>query len=96
MTLPENPWQNGTNHTTGKWLWPKENGFSLDIEEKPVLGNIIVEVGTKVDRFGRENGTFVSAADAPYDQRSLPSSSLNTALDRLIHTATTSILWQNL
>ena len=46
---------------------------------------MILEVGTLVDRFGSENGTFVSAADAPYDQRSLPPSSLNTVPDDKDH-----------
>ena len=44
---------------------------------------MILEVGTQVDRFGSESRTYVSAADAPFDQRSLPPSSLNTAPDGL-------------
>jgi Tuberculosis necrotizing toxin len=72
-----------TNKTTGGWLWPKESGFSLDVEGRPILGKMVLEVGALVDRFGSEYGTYVSAADAPYDQRSLPPSSLNTPPDAL-------------
>ena len=68
-----------TNKTTGQWLWPDGFGFSLDTSGKPILGNMTLKAGTKVDRFGEETGRYVSAADAPYDQRSLPPSSLNTA-----------------
>ena len=68
-----------TNQTTGDWLWPEQFGFSVDLSGKPILGNMTLKAGTKVDRFGAETGRYVSAADAPYDQRSLPPSSLNTA-----------------
>ena len=66
------------NKTTGGWTWPPEAGFSLDIYGKPIKGKMVLEVGTQVDRFGSEYGNYVSAADAPYDQRSLPPDSLNT------------------
>ncbi|KAL6718580.1 hypothetical protein ACLMJK_004672 [Lecanora helva] len=70
-----------TDSSTGKWRWPEGDGFSLDITGKPIKGSMILKVGTEVDRFGSENGTFVSAADAPFDQRSLPPSSRNLAYD---------------
>lgn len=72
-----------TDEKTGRWIWPKAAGYSLDIEGKPIVGKMILEVGTQVDRFGSENGTYVSAADAPFDQRSLPPSSLSTPVDGL-------------
>lgn len=72
-----------TNTTTGGWIWPRENGFSLNLEGKPIKGKMLLEAGTKVDRFGSEYGTYVSAADAPFDQRSLPPNSLNSPPDGL-------------
>jgi hypothetical protein len=35
-------------------------------------------VGTKLDRFGSEGGTFVSPKGAPYMQRALPPQNLDT------------------
>lgn len=70
-----------TNKTTGGWIWPRENGFSLNLEGRLIKGKMFLEVGTKVDRFGSEYGTYVSAADAPFDQRSLPPNSLNSPPD---------------
>ena len=67
-----------TNSTTGRWIYPPKDGFHLDVYGNPILGNLTLEVGTLVDRFGSESGKYVSAADAPYDQRSLPPSSLTT------------------
>lgn len=40
----------------GHFDYPSDNGFSLDLSGKPILGNMTLEVGTKVDRFGGENG----------------------------------------
>jgi len=37
----------------------------LDVNGKPIVGTMVLEEGTQVDRFGSERGTFVSAADAP-------------------------------
>lgn len=74
---------NWTDPKTGRWIWPKADGYSLDISGNPISGKMKLEIGTTVDRFGSENGTYVSAADAPYDQRSLPPSSLNTPIDGL-------------
>ncbi|KAI9715803.1 MAG: hypothetical protein M1828_000708 [Chrysothrix sp. TS-e1954] len=67
-----------TNKTTGEWLWPDNDGYSVNTEGKAIVGNMTLQVGTVVDRFGGEYGRFVSAADAPYNQRSLPPSSLYT------------------
>ena len=66
-----------TDRVTGRWLYPGGDGFSLDVDGKPIVGKMVLEVGTVVDRFGSENGHFISAADAPYDQRSLPPANLN-------------------
>ncbi|XHG05011.1 hypothetical protein AWENTII_008263 [Aspergillus wentii] len=44
----------------------------------PVLGNISLKVGQKVDRFGSEFGTFLAVLGAPYIERALPPSNLDT------------------
>ncbi|MCJ1236483.1 40S ribosomal protein [Varicellaria rhodocarpa] len=62
----------------GSYIYPPQNGFQLDLTGKPILGNMTLLVGTMVDRFGSEYGSYVSAADAPYSQRALPPSNLDT------------------
>ena len=51
----------------GSWRYPeKNNGFegSTTSETLPV--------GTRLDRYGPDNGNFLSPAGSPYEQRSLP------------------------
>ncbi|KAG8533594.1 uncharacterized protein KY384_001334 [Bacidia gigantensis] len=70
-----------TNATTGWWVYPEKDGYYLDLNGNPIVGNMTLQVGALVDRFGEETGKYVSAADSPYDQRSLPPNNLNTSPD---------------
>ena len=45
-----------TNRTTGQYIYPPQNGFQLDVFGKPILGNMTLVPGTKIDRFGSEYG----------------------------------------
>ncbi|MCJ1452568.1 hypothetical protein MMC28_002911 [Mycoblastus sanguinarius] len=65
----------------GYYVYPPQNGFQLNEAGQPILGNMTLLAGTKVDRFGSEYGAYVSAADAPYSQRALPPSNLDTPAD---------------
>ncbi|MCJ1338804.1 hypothetical protein MMC09_004093 [Bachmanniomyces sp. S44760] len=67
-----------TASDTGYFIYPPQNGFMLTKDGQPVLGNVTLNPGTKVDRFGSEYGSYISAADAPYSQRALPPSNLDT------------------
>lgn len=60
----------------GKYVYPPQNGFQLNSAGQPILGNMTLQKGSKVDRFGSEYGVYISAADAPYAQRALPPSNL--------------------
>ncbi|KAL8710652.1 MAG: hypothetical protein Q9220_004876 [cf. Caloplaca sp. 1 TL-2023] len=71
--------KNWTDARTGNYRYPPQNGYQLDLQGKAIQGNMTLEVGTKVDRFGSEYGSFISAADAPYAQRALPPSNLDTS-----------------
>ncbi|KAI4176676.1 MAG: hypothetical protein LQ343_000968 [Gyalolechia ehrenbergii] len=62
----------------GFYLYPLQNGFQLDLAGNPIFGNLTLRPGTRVDRFGSEYGSYISAADAPYAQRALPPSNLDT------------------
>ncbi|KAL8868145.1 MAG: hypothetical protein Q9174_005183 [Haloplaca sp. 1 TL-2023] len=67
-----------TDSATGFFRYPPENGFVLDLQGRPILGNMSLLEGMQVDRFGSEYGSYISAADAPYAQRALPPSNLVT------------------
>ncbi|KAK7429153.1 hypothetical protein QQZ08_004368 [Neonectria magnoliae] len=62
----------------GDYVYPPQNGFQLDQHGNAINGTMILQTGTFVDRFGSEYGSFVSAAAAPYSQRALPPSNLDT------------------
>jgi hypothetical protein len=62
----------------GSYSYPPLNGFQLNTDGVAINGTMVLQVGTLVDRFGSEYGTYVSAADAPYSQRALPPSNLDT------------------
>ena len=40
----------------GSYKYPPQNGFQLTVTEQPILGNMTLLPGTKVDRFGSEYG----------------------------------------
>ncbi|WP_187443578.1 T7SS effector LXG polymorphic toxin [Rossellomorea aquimaris] len=53
------------NQETGDINWPPNNGF----DGEP--GIKVLEEGERIDRYGHPNGTFVSPAGIPYEQRAL-------------------------
>ncbi|KAL8991586.1 MAG: hypothetical protein Q9169_007830 [Polycauliona sp. 2 TL-2023] len=67
-----------TNSTTGYYQYPPKDGFLLNSDGEPIQGNFTLTVGMQVDRFGKEGGKYIAAADAPFDQRALPPDALNT------------------
>ncbi|KAH6984564.1 hypothetical protein BGZ61DRAFT_455988 [Ilyonectria robusta] len=65
----------------GNYVYPPQNGFQLDAKGNAINGTMVLEPGTLVDRFGSEYGSYISAAAAPYSQRALPPSNLDTNQD---------------
>lgn len=61
----------------GRWIYPDYDGFELDTVNKTISGTILLKPGTLLDRFGAETGGFLSPAEAPFLQRSLPPDSLD-------------------
>ena len=49
-----------TDPETGFYNYPPENGFQLDVDKKPIKGNMVLLPGTEVDRFGSEYGRYLS------------------------------------
>lgn len=66
---------------SGFWIYPEQNGFSLDVRDEAILGDLELPAGMLIDRFGSEYGRFFSSASAPYLQRALPPSNLDTPQD---------------
>jgi len=66
------------NSSTGSYIYPSQNGFQLNTASQPIDGNQTLAVGMRLDRFGSEYGSFLSPAGAPYNQRALPPSNLDT------------------
>ncbi|KAH8884372.1 hypothetical protein GQ53DRAFT_880125 [Thozetella sp. PMI_491] len=66
------------NNTSGWWHYPPQDGFSIDADGHPIKADLVLPVGTLIDRFGSEYGAYTSPAAAPYMQRALPPSSLDT------------------
>ncbi|KAK0621692.1 hypothetical protein B0T17DRAFT_618108 [Bombardia bombarda] len=69
------------NPTTSWWKYPPNDGFSSGNTGLLIQGNITLAAGVLIDRFGSEYGSFVSPAAAPYLQRALPPTNLNTPGD---------------
>lgn len=66
------------NTTSGYYNLPPASGFALDVDGNPMKANFVLHPGVVLDRFGSEHGAYVAPAAAPYMQRSLPPSSLDT------------------
>ncbi|CAK7212123.1 hypothetical protein SCUCBS95973_001335 [Sporothrix curviconia] len=64
--------------SAGTWKYPPYDGFQLDTAGQPIAAAMTLPVGLLVDRFGSEYGSYASPAAAPFMQRALPPSSLDT------------------
>ncbi|KAG0299276.1 hypothetical protein BGZ98_010182 [Dissophora globulifera] len=62
----------------GAYVYPPKDGFQLNTNDDPIKGTIKLRYGTLLDRFGSEYGQYLSPAEAPYPQRALPPSNLDT------------------
>ncbi|EPE05211.1 hypothetical protein F503_03816 [Ophiostoma piceae UAMH 11346] len=60
------------------WIYPSDGGFQLDTAGDPIAAEMTLPVGLLIDRFGSEYGLYASPAAAPYMQRALPPSNLDT------------------
>ena len=68
----------GSTSANASYKYPPANGFVVNTAGAPIIGNATLSVGQKVDRFGSEYGKFLAPLGAPYIQRSLPPSNLDT------------------
>jgi hypothetical protein len=58
------------------WKYPYNHGFK-NHDDKIEMQLVTVKKGTELDRFGPEEGNFLSTAGTPYAKRGLPPDSLN-------------------
>ncbi len=57
-------------HADGTWKYPDNRGFAGASKDE------ILQPGTKIDRYGGDNGNYFSPAGTPYEGRGLPPDSL--------------------
>jgi RHS repeat-associated protein len=67
--------KNNVDLLTGKPIWPKNNG-ALGYEKITTL-----PVGTKIDRYGSEKGSYFAPEGTPFENRSLPAEYKNLPLN---------------
>ncbi|MEO3783693.1 TNT domain-containing protein [Actinocorallia sp. B10E7] len=70
------------------WRYPPDDGFARqlrDINSRLARYKTTLRVGQYLDRFGSENGRFLSPAGASFGSRALPPSNLNTRDDDRAH-----------
>jgi hypothetical protein len=60
----------------GAWRYPPADGFKKQPDGKPIIWVQTLKAGQYVDRYGNENGRYLSPAGLFYSARSLPPSSL--------------------
>jgi hypothetical protein len=68
----------GSTDSSATYKYPPANGFVINTAGDPILGNATLAVGQKVDRFGSEYGKFLAPLGAPFIERALPPSNLDT------------------
>jgi hypothetical protein len=66
-----------TSPEKGTFAYPPFAGYVLDTSGEPTISNLTLPVGTFLDRFGSEYGSYMSPAGTPYAQRSLPPTNLD-------------------
>lgn len=62
----------------GSYSYPLNMGFLISTSNATIKGNATLLTGTLIDRFGGEYGYYLSPALAPYSQRAIPPSNLDT------------------
>lgn len=62
----------------GNFVYPPQDGFTVDNSGNRIWGNYTLHPGKKLDRFGSELGKHLTALGAPYVERALPPSHLDT------------------
>lgn len=62
----------------GDYKYPDDQGYLIDIANKSIKSIVTLKAGWRVDRFGNEDGIFLSPFGAPYSQRAIPPETLNT------------------
>ncbi|AZG48832.1 TNT domain-containing protein [Gordonia insulae] len=59
------------------WIYPPQQGYVLDRDDKPIKHKATLRAGTRMDRYGGEGGNFLSVPGTKYAARSLPPSNLS-------------------
>jgi hypothetical protein len=63
---------------SGNWKKPKNDGFAVGADEKPIEYRVTLPVGDIIDRYGAANGSYLSPFGTPYANRSISPRNLDT------------------
>jgi hypothetical protein len=69
-----------------RWKFPDHGGFAVMQREgtsTPIMAEVILPVGTLVDRFGDPGGSYLAPAGTPFKLRAIPMENLSRNLPRL-------------
>ncbi len=61
----------------GGWRYPPSNGFLIGPNGLPLETPMPLRVGSRIDRYGSEFGSFLAPARLPYTSRAIPPQSLD-------------------
>jgi hypothetical protein len=68
------------NYVKSRWDYPDHRGFAVtrkDGEDVPITAEVILPVGSQVDRFGSPRGSYLAPAGTPFGLRAIPMQNLN-------------------
>jgi hypothetical protein len=68
-----------------RWIFPKYDGFAVMQHEgkpTPITADVILPIGTLVDRFGHPGGAYLAPAGTPFKLRAIPMENLSRNLPR--------------
>jgi hypothetical protein len=72
--------KNFWDHLKKGWSYPDHQGFALMVKNgqpSPVSAELILPVGSKVDRFGSPWGSYLAPAGTPFGLRAIPMENLS-------------------
>lgn len=70
-------WYNSTS-SPPSYIYPPLAGYQAKTDGSALVGNITLQPGALIDRFGSEYGTYLAPFGTPYEQRALPPANLDT------------------
>lgn len=65
-------------HEGGEWKYPKSAGFQISpVTGEPLARKMTMSKGTRLDRFGSEEGSYLAPHATPFSMRAIPPQSMS-------------------